>query len=437
MFIGNAGVPQFRAIKLASQPWTTYGFSADNFGATAQLALDGDWAVDAGLFRSQTSAPIITEPFLFNTDSLGHGNYVITASPARDVGSTSGEIRISKRYGTETVRSTFYASVKGRDRSGESGGAHSIAFGPATVTTSPLVAPAVFKLGQTTLVTADQVTAGLAYEGVWRDVGQLSLGVQKSSYRRTIAAPGTATISGRSRPWLYNAGAAVTVSARFVVYGSYARGFEEIGNAPSNAANRDEAVPAQLTQQVDTGIKYQILPKLALLAGIFEIKKPYFDLDRGNIFRRLGSTSNRGAEISLAGSVTDRTTVVAGGIFIDPKVRYDGATGGAVSAVPIGPIPGLIRANFQYRPLFLDGLVLDAKVERTSKRYATLNKLQLPSVVTLDAGARYNTQILGRNLTVRLQTFNLTNAYSLTPQASGQVQSLDGRKVEISLAFDF
>lgn len=195
-------------------------------------------------------------------------------------------------------------------------------------------------------------------------------------------------------------------------------------------------MPAQLTQQVDAGVKYQILPRLALVAGIFEIKKPYFNLDQNSVFRRLGSTSNRGAEVSLAGNLSDRVTIVAGGIFIAPKVQYDTGAGGQVSTVPIGPIPGLIRVNIQYRPPLIEGLAVDVRVERTSRRFATLTNLQLPAVMAFDAGVRYNTQVFGKNLTARLQTSNLTNAYSLTPSASGQVQSLDGRKFELSLAFD-
>ncbi len=43
----------------------------------------------------------------------------------------------------------------------------------------------------------------------------------------------------------------------------------------------------ELTWQVDAGIRYQILPKLQFVAGVFEINKPYFNLDQFDLFRLL------------------------------------------------------------------------------------------------------------------------------------------------------
>jgi iron complex outermembrane receptor protein len=289
--------------------------------------------------------------------------------------------------------------------------------------------------GPTTRIEAQQLTPGIGYEGVWRDVGQLSVGVQRAYYDRTVYAPGAAPISGKSKPWLYYLAGAVHASSRLAVYASFTRGFEEIGNAPFNAANRDEVVPAQLTEQIDAGVRYQLTPRLTLVGGVFQIEKPYFDLDENNVYRRVGDTSNRGVELSLAGALTDRLTVVAGVIAIDPKVSYD--TGeGSEERTAVGPAPGLIRANLQYRVAAIEGLTLDAKVESMSKRYARYNSVQLPAVTTIDAGLRYDTQVLGRNATLRLQLFNLTNEFSLTPNASGQLTPLDSRRFDLSFAFD-
>ncbi|HEY4368934.1 MAG TPA: hypothetical protein VGN07_16990 [Steroidobacteraceae bacterium] len=437
VFIGNSGYPEYRGVDLMAQPWTDYGMSSSNFGATAHLALAADWQIDAGAFRSQASTPINYEPFLFDTDSLGQGDYSISASPPRTARSTSGEIRLSKKFATESVRNTVYLSLKGRQRSDESGGADSIDLGPATTRWVPQIEKPVFNPGPTTRVEARQLTPGLAYEGLWRDVGQLSLGLQKSYYDRTIAVPGAPSISGSSSPWLYNFGTAAFLTKKLIAYASYTRGFEEIGNAPLNAANRDETVPAQLTQQVDAGIKYQLSSRLQLVAGVFEIKKPYFDLDQTRIFRRVGSTSNRGIELSLTGGLTDNLTVVAGVILIDPKVQYDNdANSESASTLAIGPIPGLIRANFQYRVARVHGLTLDAKIERTSDRYARADTIRLPAVTTIDGGVRYDTQLLGRNATWRLQALNLTNEFGLTPSASGQLTPFDSRRFDLSLAFD-
>lgn len=435
VFIGNSGYPRYRGVDLMAQPWTDYGFTSANYGVTADLELASDWDFAAGVFRSEADTDLNYEPSLLNTDGEERGDYAITASPPRNSHSTSGEIRLSRRFTAGRSQNALYMSVRGRDRSGESGGADTQAIGPATTNSVPLVPPLQFDPGATTRIDAQQLTPGIGYEGVWRDAGQISLGVQKSYYERTVYAPGAAPITGKSEPWLYYIAGAVHASQKLAVYASFTRGFEEIGNAPFNAANRDEVVPAQLTKQVDAGIRYQLTPRVQLVAGLFEIEKPYFDLDELNVFRHLGTTSNRGVELSLTGGLTDQLTVVAGIIAIDPKVSYD--TGqGSEERTAVGPVPGLVRANFQYRLAAIEGLTLDAKIESTSKRYARYNSVRLPAVTTIDAGVRYATQVLGRDATFRLQLFNLTNEFSLSPNASGQLTPLDARRFDLSFTFD-
>jgi iron complex outermembrane recepter protein len=435
VFIGNSGYPRYRGIDLMAQPWTDYGFTSANYGVTANLDLAGDWQMAAGVFRSEADTNLNYEPSLLNTDGEERGDYSITASPPRNSHSTSGEIRVARKFASARMQNALYMSVRARDRSGESGGADTRALGAATTNWVPLVPPLDLDPGPTTRIDAQQLTPGIGYEGVWRDVGQISLGVQKAYYERTVYAPGAAAITGKSEPWLYYIAGAMHASRKLAVYASFTRGFEEIGNAPFNAANRDEVVPAQLTKQVDAGIRYQIGSRLQLVAGLFEIEKPYFDLDEVNVFRHVGTTSNRGLELSLTGALTDQLTVVAGVIAIDPKVSFD--TGqGSEERTAVGPVPGLVRANVQYRIASIAGLTLDAKVEHTSRRWARYDTVRLPAVTTIDAGMRYNTQVLGRDATFRLQLLNLTNEFGLTPNASGQINPFDARRFDLSFAFD-
>jgi iron complex outermembrane receptor protein len=435
VFIGNSGYPDYRGVDLMAQPWTDYGFTSANYGVTADLELPSEWRFEAGAFRSEADTHLNYEPSLRNVDGEGRGDYSITASPPRNSHSTSGELRLSRRFTTERFLSAIYLSVRGRDRSGESGGADTRSLGRATTNWVPAVPPLDLNPGPTTRIEAQQLTPGIGYEGAWRDVGQLSVGVQKTNYERTVYSPGAAPVSGKSAPWLYYLAGAVHASARLAIYASFTRGFEEIGNAPFNAANRDEVVPAQLTEQIDAGVRYELTPRLTLVGGVFQIEKPYFDLDELNVYRRVGDTSNRGLELSLTGALTDRLTVVAGVIVIDPKVSYD--TGeGTEERTAVGPAPGLIRANLQYRVAAIEGLTLDAKVESTSKRYARYNSVELPAVTTFDAGLRYDMQVLGRDATLRLQLFNLTDEFSLTPNPSGQLTPLDGRRFDLSFTFD-
>ena len=61
----------------------------------------------------------------------------------------------------------------------------------------------------------------------------------------------------------------------------------------------------------------------------------------------------------------------------------------------------------------------------------------IPGAVTLDAGVRYTTTIANTPVKFRLQGLNLSNTFSVTPNASGQINAFESRRVEASMAADF
>lgn len=435
VFIGDAGYADYHSDEPMAQPWARWSGTRGNYGTTARLTLAHGWRMEAGVFRSEQTTHFNQQPLLVNIDSTGEGDYSISSSPARSSGSTSGEVRVTKQVSRANARNTFYGSVKGRHRRGESGGSQIDNVGRANLYAVPQIARPAFEGGPLTTVRAEQVTIGIGYDGVLRDVGQLSMGVQKSFYERTVSAPGAAEVSGSDEPWLYNIAAAANLSRKLVAYASFTRGFEEIGSAPLNAVNRDEAVPAQSTKQSDAGFRYALRDDLALVMGVFEIEKPYFDTDDARLFRAIGTTRNRGIEMSLAGEVGAGLSVVAGVILLDPTVTYATAEGSRTRDA-IGPVPGLIRANLQYRVPAIDRLRLEMKIENTSSRWARYGTVRLPAVTTIDLGGRYGLQVYGRDATLRLQLLNVTDEHRLTPSASGMVSSLASRHFDVSIAFD-
>lgn len=436
VFIDESGVPRYRAVSLGAQPWADYSFVGQDFGTTARLSFGEGWLLAAGVFRSLSYLPLTYSPLLLGIGRLNQGDYQISAFPANSAGSTSGEIRLGKLFGNEVLRNTVYLRVTGRDSSVESGGDGVVDIGPGSATYSPYARPS-FELTPTTDVQSRQWTPGLAYRGVWQNLAQLTLGVQKVFYQRSVAEAPRSTIAYSTSPWLFNAAASGSITPKLLAYGSYTRGFENIGNAPVNAINANEPVPSELTWQVDAGIRYQLIPKLQLVAGVFEIDKPYFNLDPSNLFRLLGTTSNRGAEFSLTGDLSSRLNVVSGIVLIQPKVQYTaGAVPGPTNAVAIGPIPGYMSTYFQYHPQRLPGLILGATVQFTSSRYAVYPAVDLPAFIDLGADVRYKTSLFGHNATYWLELYNLSDVYGLTPNASGQLQSFDARRFELSLVVD-
>jgi len=435
IFIGDNDSPKYRQQDLFSPEWLFFGFRLYNYGAVSHWDLADDWKIQAGLFRSENITPQSFTGFVLNTNANGVGNYAIEKSPRRATTSTSGEIRLSKTFTEGVRRHTFFINTRARDRSSTSGGGDLRQFGPVLITAIPNRPEPTFNPGTTNLSVTRQVTGGVAYEGVWSQVGQLSMAVQKSDYERTLTRASVAPVKSSKAPLLYNAGAAAYVSSDIAVFASYARGLEELGTAPGNAVNRDEAVPAELTRQIDAGVRYQIRNGLQLVADAFVIDKPYYGLDQGRLFRKLGTNRHSGVELSVAGGLTDEVTLVAGAVALRPRI---GSSSGTGNLTEVGPIPRLIRINAQYRPKAVQGLALDLKLESVSSRYITVsNAHRIDGAITVDAGVRYTTKINNTPIKFRLQGLNLTNTFSVTPSASGQINAFESRRVEASIAADF
>src|SRR5690606_29676395 len=136
-----------------------------------------------------------------------------------------------------------------------------------------------------------------------------------------IDRPGVPLAVTEATPWLYNGTLSLYITDKLAAYGSYTRGLEESGSAPDSATNRGAALPAVQTSQVDAGFRYTIIPGLRLVAGVFEVKKPHFDLDNTGFYGRVGNVSHRGVELSLAGKVTEGLTIVAGTVLLKARVK--------------------------------------------------------------------------------------------------------------------
>src|SRR6185436_20940801 len=116
----------------------------------------------------------------------------------------------------------------------------------------------------------------------------------------------------RAEPVLINATATVYASDSLAFYGSYTEGLEESPVAPDNAVNRNVAAPALETQQYDAGLRWAAFANMKLIAGVFNVEKPYFDLDAAGFYKELGTVEHRGVEVSLAGDPTEDLTVIVG-----------------------------------------------------------------------------------------------------------------------------
>jgi iron complex outermembrane receptor protein len=267
-------------------------------------------------------------------------------------------------------------------------------------------------------------------------VGEISFGISKARFRKETAIPDVPTAVTRSTPLLYNATAAANITKSVVVYTGYARGLEDSGTAPTNAANRNQPLPAIITEQKDAGIRLDLTKGLKAVVGVFDLSRPYFGFDFSNVYKQVGTVKSRGAEFSVSGRATSRLDIVAGGMFLKPRVTADAALGN-IGSKPVGLPTHLLIGNANWKTP-AKGLELDLAVSHRGRTPATTDNLVfVPPRARVDIGGHYRFKIANRSATFRVQVVNLFNNSGWGVVGSGVYTSNPGRYAQAYLTVDF
>ncbi len=429
--------PRIERVKRLGQKWAANNGETINAGIVTTMRR-GDWTLKAGAFRSILDLDRSHTQLFLNVRPDGTADEVVIAEPGRRSASTSGEVRLSRRVEDGPRLHTLYLSLKGRDRSRTYGGGREIFIGNHPIE-DPVVFPEpVSVFGPETRDTVRQWTAGVAYEGRWKDVGEVSVGLQKTGYRKRVFGPGIPVVTTKDAPLLLNATAAVYASPSLAFYGGYTQGLEESPVAPGHAVNRDEAPPAIRTRQVDAGLRWTITPAIRLVAGVFEVRKPFYSLDAGRVFRQLGNVRHRGAEFSLSGQVAPGLTAIAGTALIDATLSGDAVDSGVVGKRPLASFGRLSTAVLDYRPTFAPAVSVDLVVESTSDRIASADgKLVIPARAIASIGGRYRFKLGKAPATLRVQMANIANKFGWANGPSGIYLYNFPRRITATLTTDF
>lgn len=428
---------------LKGPDWARYRGSASNGGLIATWAIAKGWELKGGVFHSRFDDRRGFTNLIVDLAADGTGNQIVIADPALTFASTSGELRLTHTIADGPRAHRFHASLRARAGNRRFGGSDFIDLGPTSIF-APTTAPRpslTFSAQQRDRVR--QWTVGLAYEGRWEGVGELSAGVQKTQYRKRIGLPGEPPVTTDAAPILFNVTLAAELTARLTAYGGYVTGLEESGIAPENAANRNEALPAIRTSQRDAGLRYALTDEIKLVAGVFDVRKPYFNLRANGRFDALGDVINQGAEISVAGLLTPRLSVVAGAVLLRPRVTGEDVAGGDVAGGQVGPRPvgaisRRVELNADWRPPWLDGLSLDVSAAHRSAETATVsNRTAIPPRTVVDLGGRYQFALAGKAATLRLQIENLTDVEGFKLEGAGAYDLIPGRRFGGYLTVDF
>jgi iron complex outermembrane receptor protein len=427
--------PRFERRRYFGPDWAQNEGRDFNYGLLTTVGL-GDWTLRGGSFRSIAHDYRNFTPVFRNTTPDGEADRVVIAEKGRRFASTSGELRLTRQMVDGDRLHQVHVMTRGRMQDRRYGGSKSFAFGPGRID-EPIDAPEPdFVAGPQTTDEVRQATVGLGYEGRWRNVGELSLGVQRTFYEKSVVRPSGALPVTKASPWLFNGTLSILAGSDLVFYAGYSKGLEESPVAPDVAVNRGEAPPAIITEQMDAGFRYAITPELRLVAGVFDVRKPYFALDPGLVFKQLGEVRNRGVEMSFAGQVTPRLSVVLGAVFLDAKVSGEAVDLGLIGPRPVGSIGRIVTGGINWNVPWVEGLSLDATYEGSSDRNANAaNNLIIPARYVASLGGRYRLDLLGKPASFRAQVASVNNHFGYNNIGEGFYYN-PPRRFQMSLTVD-
>ncbi len=438
IFSSGAFLPQkIKRRRFYGQPWADNSGGIGNYGVLARADLGG-WILRGGVFRSAMVSDTGFSDLFLDTDRNGvSANHLIIADAPQKFASTSGEIRLQRALTEGPRRHTLTLAARGREQKRRFGGSDVIPLGADRIGVPDFVTKPTFTFGAQTRDTVRQKTGGVSYQGQWKDIGELSFGVQKTDYEKRTRTPTGALPTSTGRPVLFNGTAALYATKSLAIYAGYTRGLEESAAAPNNATNKDEAPPAIGTRQIDAGVRWAIDPDLKLVIGAFQVEKPYYNLNAANLFTKLGEVRHRGLELSLAGEVVKGLNVVAGTILLDAKVSGVEVDAGLIRNRPVGAISRFSILSLDYSIAAVKGLSVDAFVESTGDRYASATTaLVVPPRAVLALGARYRFKAGDTPMTVRAQAVNVFNNYGWAVGGSGAFVYNRPRGFSLNLAAD-
>ena len=416
--------------------WSRTDSHSDTVGTIGHVNL-GDWTIRTGLFHSAYANQGDYANLVF-VDALGGTDRQVYANPASKSASWSGEFRLSRRFSEGPRQHLVTATLRGRSVESHYGGGDLVDLGPAGLNEEIRVAKPAFAFSALTRDQTRQTTGGLSYSLKWKGIGEFTAGLQRTHYVKQIAEPGLPLARGSSDVTLPYFSAALTVTPRLALYGSYVRGLEDAGSAPSYATNANQILPAIRTRQYDLGLRWSPFKDTTVILGYFQIEKPYIDIDRTNFYGVLGAQRHKGVEFSLTSNPTKNLRIVAGGVWLDPRVTASPLIAQPLGLRPVGQPQLRTRFNLSWTLPFAKALTLDTYVNRDSGAYGTIdNAVYAPGSTRIGLGARYKFKLAGKNFTAKVTLYNVFDVFEFVPFGNGVYGYNTQRNVQAYIATEF
>nr|WP_240536061.1 TonB-dependent siderophore receptor [Bradyrhizobium cosmicum] len=303
---------------------------------------------------------------------------------------------------------------------------------PEQIVPAPATVPKLSDTELTGLALADtlsvfeerlQLTVGVRQQGVKSNNFNTTTGAVTASYDQTAFTPMVGLVV---KPW-----------SNISLYANYIEGLSKGDVAPTTANNSGEVLAPYLSKQKEAGAKIDF-GMLAATISIFEITKPSGQLGSDKVYRADAEQRNRGVELALFGEVQPGIRVIGGVTLIDPELTKS-STPSNLGKTPIGVPQVQANLSVEWDTPFATGLTLVANTVYTGYQYLDAANTQVvPAWTRLDLGARYNTRINNRPVTIRALVQNVfdNNYWSGVASFSGLSQGAP-RTLLLSMTTDF
>jgi iron complex outermembrane receptor protein len=394
------------------QDWARGRSLTANLGGLVAARLSRKWSLKAGVFRSISDNPLSFADLYTDVRPNGQSEHLVAAFRDQNSASTSGEVRLTGRFEAGSWHHELILMARGRDVLARYGGEDVVDVGPAVIGAGLQAPEPAFAYSMRTNDRTELWSIGSAYHVQWRGLAELEAGIQDEHYHKRVLPPGGPESQLSDQPLRAYANSALDPTRFLTLYAGYTQGLEDSGVAPSNAQNGGAVLPASRTWQLDSGLRYLVTRRLNLIADVYEIHKPYFDLDTRAIDRNLGVQQARGAELSISGHRIAHFDVNVGIAYAKVSIVGTGLAAEGVGPVAIGQPRLQYTANVNYTIPWWPVASLDLAASHFGSAPGSVdNRVYVPAITALNLGGRYRFNVFGKDSTLRVQIQNVADSY--------------------------
>lgn len=344
-----------------------------------------------------------------------NGDFWLTNSYYDSYTSTdSGNVGVRARFDTGFVNHSLNIGFTGYDQ--EAGNAYTP--GSATVPSNiydPAALPPITaerldprKASETTLtsyVVSD--TMSFLDERILFTAGVRHQKVEQQSFNTTTGVANTPYESDATTPLF---GLVVKPWENVSLYANYAEGLTQGIVVPAGFDNSGDILAPYISEQKEVGVKVD-WGSITTTAALFEITRPNLITNAAGARAYDGEQRNRGLELAAYGEIMQGLRGFASATFLDPELtstQNPAQQGNDAAGVP----DFTASAGLEWDTPWVEGLALNSRIIYTAGSYLTAdNTLEFPDWTRVDIGARYETVIQERPVTLRL---NIENVFDET-----------------------